>query len=350
MIPPKSRLCVASTKEQLNKIEARLAALEHDDLSVPKPSASNLQSYWKKNRRKIWGILVLLLIPTLAIVTPVYREHVKSDFEHSVDDRVNPKLGEVTKQLNEFNTKLTKIDSTLSALQPYIEDLVRRQMDKVASLPLNDFRATLPSIKHLIAVAKEQGVKVNPDLLRRMSDKLLQIKPRDKEFWPFTGELVSYRSFNQSRGGTQQLLTSSLPRCTDAPPTPAKVTSVLSSTTATLSVAMYENCQITLDSSQDDERINATLTNFFPFLTFRHCVISYFGGPVNLILDWKDPSQTTFHLEGHPPMRTKISGNTLQFEECLFSFSIQGVPPTTGQQVTETLLAQNGPRPQLPHP
>ena len=79
-----------------------------------------------------------------------------------------------------------------------------------------------------------------------------------------------------------------------------------------------------------------------PSLTFKHCLVVYRGGAINLILSWKNRP-----VKGGVPGKQITEGaasvpNTLGFEDCLFDFSFQGVPPPNGQQIAEDLLAQNG--------
>jgi hypothetical protein len=71
---------------------------------------------------------------------------------------------------------------------------------------------------------------------------------------------------------------------------------------------------------------------------------------VNLILSW-DTRRVKVNVQGQPPTSAVVfAHNTLWFDECLFDFSLQGAPPPMGQQIAETLLAQNGNAVALPHP
>jgi hypothetical protein len=140
-----------------------------------------------------------------------------------------------------------------------------------------------------------------------------------------------------------ELAEASLPNCTDKLPAPIKVLEVTNNGhTVKMAGARYENCQITLDSAHDDERINTVLTNKYPWITFGHCLVIYRGGPVNLLLTWSGQVVKLGPLE-HPEDALSMSlyGNTIEFENCLLDFSVRGAPPKTGQELTASLLTQN---------
>jgi hypothetical protein len=145
------------------------------------------------------------------------------------------------------------------------------------------------------------------------------------------------------------LASANLPNCTDSDPKPAVIAEVPNPHAFKFKGATYENCRVTLDSEKDDERINSFLNTRFPTINFKNCLIVYRGGKIDLILAWNEHS-FTLQVEGNPPMPSVFSGNTLAFEDCLFDFSVRGVPPPVGQAVTETLLAQNASTLKLPHP
>ena len=337
------------TKERIDGIESRLKALERGPALL---SSDAPPSFWVKNKRKLIGACVTLATLVLTFMGfwyPVHNDHDKEDFNLRVDARIDGKEKGINTKLGEMDSKLASIASSLDTLKPLIEDLIRREMDKAASLPQSEYRAKLPVIKHVLSAARQQAVTVNPKLVRQVEQKLISVQPRVPEFWPTSANLVSYRSFNTASKEVQQLSTAGLRNCTDSPPEPMRITKVVDPHTINFSRGLYENCRVILDSAQDDERINNFLSTQTPLITFKHCLVVYRGGPVNLIIAW-NARPTTLHVEGQPDLPLSLSANALVFEECLFDFSFQGVPPPFGQQLTETLLAQNSPTLKLPHP
>lgn len=258
-----------------------------------------------------------------------------------IDARVDTKLVDVNKTLGEVKTQLTTIETTLNTLHPFIEDLVRREMDKAAALSPTDFQKRLPAVKNLLSVARGQGIAVNQNILNRLGSKFLRVPANSQEFWQASAELVSYRSFNAASPQSRQLESTVLPNCADGPPAPMRIAQVLGPQKAILQRALYENCRLTLDSEQDAQHINAFLQSA-PLITFKHCLILYRGGTIGLNLTWAWNQQSIdLQIEGRTePVHPQINGNAFEFEDCLFIFSIDKVPPPSGRETTRSLLAQ----------
>lgn len=307
---------------------------------------------WKKKWKIVkWvaGASSAILVGSLSLGYKIW-PHIESASSSWVDGRIAGQLKQPGEKLDKLDKDVSAIKVQLDTLNPLINGLLLQRLSNSAALPQRQFEQRLPDIKKLIALAQERGVKADPSLLGRVSQKLLNINPRAPDFWPVSAELVSYRSSNGATSNILQLASAKLPDCTDSLPQPMKVAEVLNEHQIRLSRGLYENCRITLDSAQDNDRLNSYLLNAVPLITFKHCLVLYNGGAVHLILAWKNTVET-FRIEGHPPVSvSNFSGNALEFEECLFSFRITSVPPPTGQQLTETLLAQNSTTLKLPHP
>lgn len=335
-------------KERIDDLDSRLSKVEVSLHLAPQKSPLARAWEWIINNK---GTSIILSI-VLCVGGALYKHHLDhedEDFGYRVDARVDKKLGDTSKKLGEMNDKLTTIDAKLTTLQPLIEDLIKHEMDKAASLPQSEFKKNLPAMEHLVSAARNQGVRVNPEVVRRLGEKLLNIQSRGPDFWPTSAQLVSYRSSNNAPSNVLQLASAILPNCTDSEPQPMRIAEVLSAHEARISLALYEDCRITLDSPTDDERINSFIVGKFPRIKFKNCLVIYRGGQITLKLEWKG-EVIGLQMKGRPPMTIKMSGNTLEFEKCLFEFTFQGVPPPVGQQVTEVLLAQNSDTLKLPHP
>ena len=111
-----------------------------------------------------------------------------------------------------------------------------------------------------------------------------------------------------------------------------------------VSNAVYENCHLALDSPQDNEVVNAMLLHVTPGITFQHCLITYSGGTINLILSCKDRA-ANIDVGNPVTAHSQVIINTpstLSFENCLFRWNLAGSPPDEGRELTETLLASKG--------
>jgi hypothetical protein len=238
-------------------------------------------------------------------------------------------------------------------------ELVKQSMIDHASLPLSDFKATLPDLGSAIASARQKKVKVPPKVIDDLQQKLIAAKDAPG-FWPTAAEFINYRS-ESLINDVQSLMRSDLPNCTDHEPTPMELvvngedekrwkrgelrelpeTSSAAGATR-LIAARYEDCRFTLDSPQEAAKIPFVEAQRAFKLTFKHCQIIYRGGPIRLL----SPNPKLNALTSKGGTRSDVyilKGQTVHFENCLFLFVINSKPPDEGQRLTEQLLAQSGP-------
>jgi len=231
-------------------------------------------------------------------------------------------------------------------------DLAKQNMINHASLSLSDFKATLPELSSAMATAKQQNVKVAPRVINDLQVKLIAAAGAGAGagagaieapgFWPAAADFISYRS-QSNIPDASSLLGSNLPTCTDHEPHPPTVLSA-DPTKFGIRFAYYENCRLTLDSAFDDAKVNSLLLNETINLTFRHCLVVYRGGNINLIVAVHD-RMIEFHGVADAAQKSGpivVSGNTLYFSDCLFDFKLDTQPPPLGQDFTHNLLTSNG--------
>jgi hypothetical protein len=239
---------------------------------------------------------------------------------------------------------LARIDTTLATLQPFIQDVIHHQFESASNLPSAALGQRLPALKNLLSVAKNQEVKIDPQIVNKMSEKLASIPARPLDYWQTVANLVSYRSFNTVSWSPQ----ATLPKCTDsAPETTPIVANFMTEgkpSQLTTKLGTYRSCRITLDSPEDGTHLNSLLLGGIASITFYRCLVVYRGGPIKLILAWDHRVVASAEKVG----TLTASGNTLSFVDCLFDFSIQELPTPQTQQLTELLLSQNSPTINLP--
>ncbi len=205
----------------------------------------------------------------------------------------------------------------------------------IAVLPSDAFQAALPELKSALATGKKAGLPVSPKVMIDLQSKLLDANHEASGYWPVVAEFISYRSVSAVSAPLN------LPNCVDQEPSLARIITS-DSKGFTFSRRIYENCKLSLDSPIETAKINWLVTNTAPALTFRHCLITYHGGPVSLIVAvTKLP--VTVQIETSPPVSwsTTMDSDTLFFENCAFNFSFDYPPPQEGQRVAESLLAQS---------
>jgi len=218
--------------------------------------------------------------------------------------------------------------------------LAKQTLTTDAALPTSEFKVVLPELASAIAVTRRQKVKVLPQIISDLQQHLTATDTDAPSFWPAVSEFISYKSLNS----TSWSAPNNLPTCTDSEPASSTV-SILSPTQATINPGVYENCRFILDSPREDARLNEIIQKRLAVVIFKHCVIVYRGGPINLVLaldkynlPWST-EQNGQHLEG----RVNISvRNAVQFQECLFDFVLHGEPQKSGRELTKFLLASSG--------
>ncbi|MGB8782378.1 MAG: hypothetical protein WCD02_04625, partial [Terriglobales bacterium] len=228
------------------------------------------------------------------------------------------------------------IESTVKQIS---RDSAKQTLVGHAALLLPEFKETLPELGSAIASAKQQNVKVSPKVIGDLQDKLTA-SVNAPDFWPVAAEFISYRSFNNTSWSAPP----NLPTCTDSEPSESTV-SILSPTQATINPGVYENCRFTVDSPQEDARLNEIIQKRMAVVIFRHCVIVYRGGPINLVLAF-NKYNVPWSAE---PEKGRAMGGTVnisvrdavQFRDCLFDFVLHNEPPKAGQELTQLLLVNS---------
>jgi hypothetical protein len=208
-----------------------------------------------------------------------------------------------------------------------------------SALPPDEFKAVLPDLSSAIATAKRRDIKVPSKVIGDLQTKLIA-SAGAPSFWPTAAEFISYRSFN----GAAAIASGNLPNCTDSSPALGTVKEVYSPTQMSINPGTYENCRFTLDSAEDNARMNMFLTTVTPLIAFRHCLIVYRGGTINLILALKEYN-AAYQVFTNPPASGTVNvsvDHTLEFHDCLFDITLQAAPPQPGQELTRFLLAESG--------
>ena len=230
-------------------------------------------------------------------------------------------------------------------------DIAKLGLTIHASLSQSVFEQNLPQLKSAIVNAEKQDSKVPAPIISALQQKLSETSSSAPDFWSTTTSFISYRSQVLS-SKSPSLIQAKLPNCAKVPLQMFPISNVLSPTQFQMTVPTFENCQITLDSSQDTDFINKILLTVSPFVRFKHCLVIYNGGNVNIILYLPSEEGTRImnNLGLLGTTRTKLEGQSVTFEDCLFQFSASTLPPPSGQKMTESLLAQNENLLTLQHP
>lgn len=266
-----------------------------------------------------------------------------ADVQNAVNSAVKNEVSPLNDKMSAISEKLAGLTATMEFLKPDVSKNLPRVMKQ--NLQQNgDLELGLKTVAALATKAQQQRITSDSTAIAEVIQDLLSIKDRNADFWKASTSLLNYRSFDISPRQTTGLSTANLTDCTNSDPLPYKITEVGPvGEIKKYSNAYYENCRFTLDSLEDDKRINSIMLNRFPVIELRHCLIVYKGGDFSLITYWQ-PFLGPFHaLTGKGTGGVfKYTGPSLQFIECLFDFSVSNQMPERGQEITQGLLAQNG--------
>ena len=319
-----------TNKERLDGLENRLGEIEIAlGLKPPKP-----KSAFRQFREHLWQQIKTnktTIIPIVAIIVAVAGWFASGWFRYYLDHRydfidgmISTNLsakGGVKETLAAVQQTVNRTETTLATLQPFIQDVINHQFESTSKLSTAALQERLPAVQHLLASARDQRVKADTKVLDALTQKLSAANTSAVGFWPTAAEFISYRSALTHEDLVN--LSNSMPKCTDQPPHLATVAQYTPAGSTSLSInpAYYENCQLQLDSREQDAYLSYWALKVVPTLTpliFRHCLVTYNGGIVQLQLP-----------------------GPLTFENSLWVFSISGIPPVSGQKVTEMLLVGN---------
>ena len=244
------------------------------------------------------------------------------------------------KENAQFRTRTEdRLDRINEELKNIKGDLARQNVTTHASLQPEEFKAALPSLISAMATLRAQNAKIGSKIVDDVAQRLLATDRNAAGFWPAASELVSYRS-QVAAPDAARLAQTQLADCTDSAPEITTLTVQGKENEKPIEVkalfAVYRNCRVVLDSPKDANNLNSLLLKGgIAGVRFYQCLVVYQGGPIKLILAWKNQVIFGSHIDISP------SGETLYFTDCVLDFSLQASPPLEAQRLTESFLKQS---------
>jgi hypothetical protein len=180
--------------QRLDSIEARIGSLEKQ--APGKPSGISKAFQWgvhHKGQSAIYALVLCLLSIFGGSPFSHWLDHREDSLNESIDRRLERPDG-VNASLKRIEQKEDVTNATLVALQPFIQDLVRHQMDSVSKLSPEVLERNLPAVTNVLQVARSENVQIHPDLSDSLRKNFLQVPQDAAGYWPAAAELVSYRS------------------------------------------------------------------------------------------------------------------------------------------------------------
>jgi hypothetical protein len=335
---------VATNKELIEALDGRIKTIEQELKIRPKPK-SRLHAIieWAGKNKIVAGISSLLIVFG-SVYFGYWLEHKNDAWNSAVDSRIRQVLetaGGINETLSKVKETTNDTNATLKALTPFIHDVIQHQFESASKLSTKELQGRLPAVRELIEVAKNQKVKVQPEVTASLIKKLLGMQPEPLGFWGVGAALISYRSLSS----TSWTPPSNLPDCIDLKPETGDFSLNIANKENAMKqrLAGYHDCRLTLDSTKDGEHLNSLLSGDTPIIFFKHCLIIYHGGPITFPVAWNNRVVASYSGEGGVAGRLSVFGSSLRFDDCIFDYSVnQAQPSTQVQTLTKLLLGQTG--------
>jgi len=305
---------VPTTKERLDGLEDKVRKLEGG--RNPESRAVR-QKTWRDRLLGWWiwiinhkgtTVILAIVMPVLVLAIGYYLTNKDAAFNKAVDYRMenSPRLAGMDKNVQDLNSNMAKVQATLATLQPFIQDLVRHEMEGHAALTPQKFELALPQLAANARVAKQEKIIIPSDTIATLQQKLLETNQNVPDYWAAASALINYHS--STVVGSFGDLTS-LPACTgiyaqQMPATPGRNPKRDGGIISQSMWFVQKDCYWVLDE-------NTPISN----MLFIHCLIIYEGGPLSL--------------------------RDVAFQNCLFDLRVQETPSPGGQHFGRELLASN---------
>lgn len=253
---------------------------------------------WITNH-KATSIALPIILCVVGIYGKYYLDH-KDDGTVAIADKEISK--NVTPLLSDLDRKVTETQTTLKTLQPFIEDLVRREMDGAAASPSAELRKRLPRIRDVVSVARVEGIAVDQRVVVRLATTLFEVASTSKS----DGSKLAWNVANQVLGYYSSLIkiekSGYVMRAQDKND---ECMSAGGATGISMRDATFEHCTQHLDSLFGPTAKERGL--FFQGNVFRDVRVIYSGGP----LDLNEVYFVNCTFEMEPGPRSKTLGETL---------------------------------------
>jgi len=130
-----------------------------------------------------WGVLGTIATVIVALLgiaaAAIYQATARVAKEATFETNTTRDLGEIRKDVKTIQ-----------------EDLAKQNLVTHASLSLSDFKAALPEVGSAITKAKQQEVKVPPNVVDTLQQQIIAAGDATPGYWSTSAEFISYRSFD----------------------------------------------------------------------------------------------------------------------------------------------------------
>jgi hypothetical protein len=306
---------LASSKEQIADLARRIGKLEQKPATAdPNPSISERP---KENLLKRHSYLVPL-------VTLLLGSGLLAFFKNGlIDGRIRETLRDPLQKIADQGEKIAEINGKLSGIADLLKIVVQNEMKRVSALIPLDFDKSLPDVKTLLSVARDEQVTSPNATVASIKSKLNTSEQGAPGFWPAAAAFVNYQSMRPLATPGDCLIARPVGRGAQPQPDP-KDPSKLNFHHGPL---VYSDCRIELDDPRAGVLLYAESLTISD-VEFRHCIIAYKGRPIV--------------MPRLPFPEDKLRGKMV-FLNCMYEIYPPENPPKIGKILITALLKSEDP-------
>jgi hypothetical protein len=211
---PESEDRVPSAPERFAAIDKRIDALRDEIHAITKPESWLVRAYRFAINHKAFSAVLAIILCLAGIFGGGYfrwwLDHRQDGFNSAVDGRIRAVLvepGGVQPTLSDIEKKVDKANTTLDTLQPFIQDVIKHQFESVSKLSTQTLIERIPSVRTLLAAAKDEGVHIDPRIIADTGGKYVEASGRNHAAWGAALGFLNYKSFLNSLSTSIPMLT-----------------------------------------------------------------------------------------------------------------------------------------------
>jgi hypothetical protein len=239
-----------------------------------------------------------------------WREHSTKDLRFQINEAIDEKLTKPTETLNHHTEQLSAIKTSIDDLKHDLDLLLKKELELASRLPQKQFERNLELVAADFVLAHDNRTMLDHDLISEIRRRLTSSSANSAPYWHAATSFVTYNSVPLPGPAK-------LPSCLDKPPVVRLAKDIdATQTTIELTPAIYENCELVLDSV-GAANVRAYFLNFTG-LELRKCRVIYHGGDLLF-----------------PVGRS----GTMKFVDCTFVLDVPGEPPNRAKPLIQALVA-----------
>jgi hypothetical protein len=202
--PQESDVGMAPTKGMFDALTTRVSKIEETLAITPAPPKDTIRQKISKTWAKISSHpgISIIFAAIFCLVSVFGGGYFKYWLDHRhdwINEAIETKFsakGGINEKLANLQATANSADTTLKALAPFIQDVVRHQFESASNLSPQSLATKLPAVNNLLTVAKNQAVNIPPALVSKIGTGLVGAVKFNPDAWNAALSFLVYKSEN----------------------------------------------------------------------------------------------------------------------------------------------------------